>query len=225
MKFVRNLYSITQELTQAKVSKSTCEISIIDDDPFYCMMTQEVIKEQGYTNIKTFSCGEDYLNDLKEPSKNQQIVFLDHNMTGISGFELLKKIRTHNLKIKVIMLSAQEDMKLAIQSFENGAFCYINKGDSVEEKIEKVLSRIQETLVLQKKQAQSNWKKIIQLLSVETLLFFQPSSYTFMITLFTTVSISVVAPVVFEKLSIVIPYKQFLPYVVFIISTMAMMYS
>ena len=122
------------------------------------------------------------------------------------------------------MLSGQEDMKIAIQSFQNGVFCYINKSDTVEEKIKQVLNRIQETLVLQKKQAQSNWKKMLQLLSVETLLFFQPSSYSFMITIFTTVSISVVAPVVMEKLSIVIPWKQFIPYIVFIVSSIAMMY-
>jgi DNA-binding NtrC family response regulator len=89
--------------------------------------------------ISTFSDGESCLEKVDEQT---HIVILDHFLEGKNGVEVLKSIKMINPKTEVIMLSSNEDMAVAIESFRAGATDYVVKGPSSWKKITKLVNHI-----------------------------------------------------------------------------------
>jgi DNA-binding NtrC family response regulator len=77
-------------------------------------------------NISTFYDGE---SCLEKVDSETQIVILDYFLEGKNGLEILKAIKAINAKTEVIMLSSNESMVLAIESFKHGVSDYIVKGN------------------------------------------------------------------------------------------------
>jgi polysaccharide export outer membrane protein len=117
------------------------KIFLVDDDLFCLNLYLQGIKNLGYTNVSSFNNGIGCINNLDQ---NPDVVFLDHNMDNLNGFEVLKKIKSFNPNIYIVMVSAQADIKTAVNSFKYGVFDYIVKGDNELKKIENVLLRITE---------------------------------------------------------------------------------
>jgi len=90
-------------------------------------------------NISTFTDGEDCLAHI---DKDTNIVILDYDLNGKNGLEILKEIKAKNPKIEVIMLSSNEDIALAIQSFRSGATDYVIKGQGALKKISQLVYHI-----------------------------------------------------------------------------------
>ena len=75
--------------------------------------------------ISTFNSGE---SCLKEVNLNTHFVIMDYSLKGKNGLQILKEIKAINPKTEVIMLSADEDIAVAIELFRNGATDYVIKG-------------------------------------------------------------------------------------------------
>jgi DNA-binding NarL/FixJ family response regulator len=90
-------------------------------------------------NISTFSDGE---SCLAKVNKETNIVILDYFMGGKNGLDTLKSIKAINPKTEVIMLSGNEDMALAIETFRAGATDYVIKGAGALKKVTKVVHYI-----------------------------------------------------------------------------------
>lgn len=118
----------------------TMKLFLVDDDTFSLHLYHQNIRNLGYTDVTTFENGMECLNNL---NLKPEVVFLDHNMDNLTGFEVLKKIKRIDPNIFVVMVSAQENMKTAVDALKYGAFDYIIKGDNELLKIENVLSRIE----------------------------------------------------------------------------------
>ena len=119
----------------------TGKIFIIDDDPFCQGIYTQCLNNIGYTDINCFDNGQDCLNQLyQEP----EIIFIDYNMQPLNGLETLKKIKRFNPDIYLVLISAQSDMQIAINSLKYGAFDYIIKAEDDIEKIKLVIYKIQQ---------------------------------------------------------------------------------
>lgn len=112
---------------------------IVDDDNYCATMHEQFLTNMGYNDISYFSNGADCLSNLNQ---NPDIIFLDHNMDDISGFEVLKKIKRFNPSIYVVMVSGQETIKTAVDALKYGAFDYVIKDNSVEEKMNLIINKI-----------------------------------------------------------------------------------
>ncbi len=112
---------------------------IVDDDVFCANMHQQDLQNMGFTDTTYFSNGTDCLSNLDQ---NPDIIFLDHNMEGITGFEVLKKIKRYNPNIYVVMISGQETIKTAVDALKFGAFDYVVKDDIVSEKMAIIVNKI-----------------------------------------------------------------------------------
>lgn len=112
---------------------------VVDDDGFCRNMYHHYLTELGYKNVSLYADGKDCLNNIEQ---NPDIIFLDHNMEDITGFEVLIKIKRFNPNIYVIMVSAQENMKTAIDSLKYGAFDYIIKDEKVNERMKTVIEKV-----------------------------------------------------------------------------------
>lgn len=89
--------------------------------------------------ISTFYSGE---SCLKKINKDTDIVILDYYLNGKNGLETLKSIKEINPETEVIMLSSNEDVAMAIESFKEGARDYIVKGPSAWKKLAALINNI-----------------------------------------------------------------------------------
>jgi len=120
--------------------KKNKKIFLVDDDLFSLNLYTKILENLAYKDLVTFTSGTQCLEKLSQKPK---IIFLDYQMDDISGFEVLKKIKRYNPNIFIVMLSGQDNMKIAIDTLKYGAFDYIIKGDNEADKISKVLERIE----------------------------------------------------------------------------------
>ncbi len=112
---------------------------IVDDDIFCANVYQQYLKNMNYSDITYYSNGNDCLINLNQ---SPDIIFLDHNMEDITGFEVLKKIKRYNPNIYVVMVSGQENIKTAVDALKYGAFDYVIKDNNVCDKMTQVIDKI-----------------------------------------------------------------------------------
>ncbi len=133
------------------------KIFLVDDDLFYLNMCEQHIKNLGFDDVTLFENGTDCLNNL---TQYPDIVFLDHNMDMLDGFDVLKKIKRFDPNINVVMVSGQENLQTALNALKYGAFDYIVKGDRENEKMKSVIKRISDLDKILNRPKPSFFKKL-----------------------------------------------------------------
>lgn len=116
---------------------------IVDDNQLMVTGLRNYLDNRFGTNlnISTFNTGE---SALKKVDEDTSIVILDYYLGDENGNDVLKSIKKINPKTEVIMLSSNEDIGIAIDSFRSGATDYVIKG---EKSWRKIISLIQEIIV------------------------------------------------------------------------------
>lgn len=99
-------------------------ILLIDDDPVVRSLVSGILRKNGY-NVFVAKDGREGIDLTKE--KQPDLVITDYQMPGISGIEVLGKIKKMNAAMPVIMLTAHGDATLTIKSIQEGAFDFIEK--------------------------------------------------------------------------------------------------
>jgi polysaccharide export outer membrane protein len=141
-------------------TKTQFKFFIVDDDVFCANVYNQYLVNMNYNDITHYSNGSDCIDNL--PLK-PDIIFLDHNMEDINGFEVLKKIKRYDPNIYVVMISGQENIETAVDALKYGAFDYVIKGNDVYEKLEHIISKI----IAVKEQLKNNYPGFIKrLLSI-----------------------------------------------------------
>ncbi len=100
------------------------KVLIVDDDQAILNMVSKVIRSNSM-DYDTASSGEDALDMLAKQSYD--LMLLDINMSGIDGFEVIKKLRGENNNIPIIVISGRKDDYDALYGMEIGADDYIFK--------------------------------------------------------------------------------------------------
>lgn len=110
-------------------------IFLVDDDELFMTSLKDQVKKmfKFETKIQTFSTGEGCLNNFQTPP---DVIILDYFLNSnypdaMNGLKVLKKIMEINPETKVIMLSAQDKMEVAVNLIKFGAYDYILKDDKV----------------------------------------------------------------------------------------------
>jgi DNA-binding NtrC family response regulator len=114
---------------------------IIDDDVLSSTLLRHHLNEKfGSTiNITTFTDGKSALEKINDFTN---IVILDYYLEGENGNDVLTSIKKINPKTEVIMLSSNENITIAIESFRKGATDYVIKGKSASKKITNLVYNI-----------------------------------------------------------------------------------
>lgn len=139
------------------INFKTSATFIVDDDPFVGQLYKKHLGNLGYRDLHYFNSGVACLNHLH---LNPALILLDHQMSQVTGFEVLKKIKRFNPDAVVIMVSGQEDMATALNALKYGAFDYIIKDNTETLRIESALERLTK-LQAQRPAGKSIFKKFL----------------------------------------------------------------
>jgi two-component system response regulator AtoC len=123
------------------------KVFVVEDDLMYSKILKHKLSLDPEFDVKLFSDGksfERYIDDKPD------IVTLDHSLPDITGLELLKKIKKRQPNIKVIVLSAQEDVATALEMLRNGAYDYIIKDTQAMDKLWHMIHQANEKIELEK---------------------------------------------------------------------------
>lgn len=112
---------------------------LVVDDETNVIESFKLFLEDKY-NLLTVTSGEEALEKIEKEDIN--LVLLDILMPGMSGLEVLSKIKEKHDDIDVIMITAIKTVRTAIQAMKLGAYDYITKPFDVDE----VLNSIQRVL-------------------------------------------------------------------------------
>ena len=100
------------------------KILVCDDDETLSYLLKEQLLEEGFT-VDTVYDGKYAIEALKR--KNYDLLLLDLNMQEVSGEEVLKFISDYNPSLFVVILTAQNEIRKAIDCIKMGAYDYITK--------------------------------------------------------------------------------------------------
>jgi response regulator RpfG family c-di-GMP phosphodiesterase len=111
------------------------KILVVDDEPNICDILEKFLKKQGYDVVRSGD-GKEALSILKNGSVD--LVVSDIKMPGMSGVELLQKIREYNISIPVLITTGFPTLDTAIEALKAGAYDYLTKPFHLEEIGEKI---------------------------------------------------------------------------------------
>lgn len=99
-------------------------VLIVDDETEILRTLKGFLGMSGY-RVLTAETGEGALAHIR--TTKVHIVLSDIKMPGMSGVELLKKVREIDFSIQVIMMTGYSTFDLTLQALEHGAADYILK--------------------------------------------------------------------------------------------------
>lgn len=103
---------------------------IIDDEPNYLLVLEELLSDEGYSVITA----ETAVRGLEIIQTNDlDAIITDMKMPGMDGMSLLEQVSTFNPDLPVIMMTAFGSVANAVEAMKKGAFDYITKPFANEE--------------------------------------------------------------------------------------------
>lgn len=116
---------------------------ITDDSPFFIKLLSDLCISMDIEVLKSFESGEALVDSLsKGEYSGEVLIFLDINMPGRSGKEVLPDLLEFNDEAIVIMSSSLNDVHTVNECLGLGAANYINKDtspDQMKQVIDKTL--------------------------------------------------------------------------------------
>jgi len=100
------------------------KILIVDDNETLRFTLTELLEDSGF-ECKAVEDGSAALEEVRKNSYG--LVILDMRLPGMSGLEILRKIKENNKSLPVIMLTAFGEIRTAVEAMKQGAHDFITK--------------------------------------------------------------------------------------------------
>ncbi|HSO85798.1 MAG TPA: response regulator [Draconibacterium sp.] len=114
-------------------------IFIIEESIIYKDLIVGHLKSHKYANLKIFKSGEECMREL---NLNPEIIILDYSSEGMSGLELMKKVKETQPSINFIFLSGQNDVEVAITIMKLGAADYVVKNEKAPARLVRAIDQV-----------------------------------------------------------------------------------
>jgi DNA-binding NtrC family response regulator len=99
-------------------------ILVVDDDPYIQEALGDRLESMGY-GVMRASDGKQALEIIDH--QDPQLVFLDIEMPGMKGLDVLREIRKREKDFPVVMITAYGSVDLAVEAMKDGAYDFIPK--------------------------------------------------------------------------------------------------
>jgi two-component system, LuxR family, response regulator FixJ len=104
--------------------KPSAEVFIVDDDEDMRELLAASVEPLGYP-VTTFGDADSFLSATT--SKVPICIFLDFIMPRRSGLDVLKELRARNYQAPIFLVSALDDLPMAVEGMKFGAHDFIKK--------------------------------------------------------------------------------------------------
>ncbi|MBW1689017.1 MAG: response regulator [Deltaproteobacteria bacterium] len=112
-----------------------CRVLLVDDEVEFVQTVARRL-ERNKLSVQAVHSGDDALRHLA--GNPTDVVVLDVKMPGMDGIEALRRIKTLQPLVEVIMLTGHASVEAAIDGMELGAFDYLMKPVEFEELLYKI---------------------------------------------------------------------------------------
>ena len=99
-------------------------VLVVDDDPYVLESVSTLLRAYGFT-VYAYNSGGSALGNFTREAYD--VVLTDVNMPGMTGIELLEKIREQDRETPVILMTAYAELDMAVSAIKKGAFDFIVK--------------------------------------------------------------------------------------------------
>ncbi|MDR2693472.1 MAG: sigma-54 dependent transcriptional regulator [Chitinispirillales bacterium] len=113
-------------------------ILVVDDKDFMRESISEVLRRKGY-DVKTASGGREAMEVFVRELFD--LVISDYKMPQMNGVELLQNIKAVNPDVPFLIFTGFGEIKIAVEAMEKGAFTFLEKDDTLLQKIELMVDR------------------------------------------------------------------------------------
>lgn len=108
----------------------SANILVVDDSEAICKALRDVLTMSGYT-VRTAPSGERAMQILE--TAQMDLIISDLKMSGMSGIQLLKKVKEKTPSLPFVILTGYGDMDSVIEAMHSGVADYLKKPFTVDE--------------------------------------------------------------------------------------------
>ena len=124
------------------MSAAPLKILVIDDEPPIRKLLRMGLSTQGYQILEA-PTGKTSLELL---TQNPDLIILDLGLPDIQGHDLLRKIRTRNERVPIVVLSSRGDEVGKVQALDLGADDYVTKPFGMDELLARMRAALRHQL-------------------------------------------------------------------------------
>jgi EAL domain-containing protein (putative c-di-GMP-specific phosphodiesterase class I) len=103
-------------------------VLIVDDDEQVLNVHARGLRRSGF-DVTTAASGQAALVMLK--AQTFDVILSDIDMPGMTGIQLLARVRAHDMDVPVILITGVPSLETAVQALDRGALRYLSKPTSV----------------------------------------------------------------------------------------------
>ncbi|GAB4234803.1 MAG: sigma-54 dependent transcriptional regulator [Deltaproteobacteria bacterium] len=97
---------------------------MVDDERMIRWSIQQALSKDGHT-VAAVETGEEAIAQASDEMPD--LVFLDITLPGIDGVEVLRRLKGIDPSVAVVMVTATDDVKTAVEAMRLGAYDYVSK--------------------------------------------------------------------------------------------------
>ena len=115
------------------ITQKSLRVLIADDDPIIRRLLCSTVKRAGYTPVET-SDGREAYRTLQTDADFKAAIF-DWMMPYLEGLDVIRYMRTEKrlMRIPVMMITSEQDLKVLTDSFAAGATFYLAKPFTIDQ--------------------------------------------------------------------------------------------
>jgi two-component system, NtrC family, response regulator AtoC len=122
-------------------------IFMVEDDLLYSSILSHYLSLNPNYKVRVFSTGKEFLKALHE---KPDVITLDYSLPDSTGSELIAQIKELSPESKIIIISGQDDIKIAIELLKKGAHDYIVKDEETQDRLWVSMQKLLENIELKK---------------------------------------------------------------------------
>ncbi|KPM47310.1 sigma-54-dependent transcriptional regulator [Jiulongibacter sediminis] len=121
------------------------KIFVVEDDPWYREVLSYHLSLNPDYEVIIFETGKECLSSLHQ---RPDLITIDFSLPDMTGDDLYKAIRKVDAKVPMIVISSQEDIKVAVGMMKMGVADYLVKDENTKDFLWNSILRIRENLSL-----------------------------------------------------------------------------
>lgn len=138
------------------LTRKSHKIFIVEDDPWYGEILAYHLRLNPDFDVERFETAKECLAHL---TLQPDLISIDLSLPDMKGEQLFKKIREYLPDVPVIIISAQEDISVAVELLKMGVTDYLVKDDATKDTLWNIVNKILEERY--KTEATAPHKKIV----------------------------------------------------------------